>query len=76
MDYILVNSKPLSREILKKYKLENAYPVVNDLLNDGRIILTDLLATEKIKTIKGDILKRSLIRHDSVKIASTIKEFL
>ncbi len=76
VDHILINSTPLPKDILDKYKLESAFEVINDLNKDSRAIIADFLATEKIQTVKGDMLKRSLIRHDGNKIAETIKNLI
>jgi len=71
-DYILINSTELPESILEKYKLENAYPVEDDLGDSLNIIRTDLLANEEVTTISGDVLQRSLIRHDEDKVAGVI----
>jgi len=75
LDKILVNKSTLPKQILKKYEKENAYPVQNDM-KENRVVLTDLLATEEIKTKKGDTLVRSLIRHDGEKIAKKVEEIV
>jgi uncharacterized cofD-like protein len=76
-DYTLINSSGLPSEILDRYKMENAIPVINDL--DGEkynVIETDLLAGEEIVKPNGDILRRSLIRHDGEKVAQVIHKLL
>ncbi len=75
LDYILLNSKKLPDNILKKYEKENDYPVKDDLgVNDKRIIRADFLNSEKPQKNKADVLKRSLIRHDGEKIAKAIEK--
>jgi len=74
-DYILVNNTSLPSDILKRYTLENAKVVENDLKLPN-VILDDFLASEEIKTVQGDILKRSLIRHDGDKVARTLVNLL
>lgn len=76
VDHILYNSTSLPEGILKKYILSNAFPVKNDLEKDSRVITADLLANEEIKTVGGDTVKRSLIRHDGDKIAKIIETLL
>ncbi|NGX56888.1 MAG: Gluconeogenesis factor [Candidatus Anoxychlamydiales bacterium] len=69
-DFILVNSKKPTDDLIKTYSKEGDL-VVNDLKNDKRVIEADLLgdfATHQ----KQDILKRSLIRHNSKKLAEEI----
>jgi uncharacterized cofD-like protein len=75
-DYVLVNSTSLPQDILQKYHLENAAPVIDDLGNEYNAVRTDLLADEQIVTPSGDVLKRSLIRHDGDKVAMQITEIL
>jgi uncharacterized cofD-like protein len=72
-DYVLVNSASIPFRILRKYEsYENAYPVKDDLGKDPRVIRTDLLASKEVQKSSGDLIKRSLIRHDSDKIAQCI----
>lgn len=75
LDFVLINNQKLPENILKKYKLQNDEPVIDDFEeNSEKIIRADLLASEEIKTNKGDVLKRSLIRHDSKKLIKTIMD--
>lgn len=73
-DYVLVNDNDLPDNILDKYKAENAEPVRDDLPVEDWVLRADLLAREEIKTKAGDVVKRSLIRHDGCKIASILQE--
>lgn len=75
-DYILMNNNHLPEDILKRYEAENAYPVKDDLGKGKSVLRRDLLAREEIITPKGDVLKRSLIRHDGVKIAEEVAKIL
>lgn len=73
LDFVLINSKSISTEILKKYEKEKAFPVEDNLEKDYfNIIRDDLLSEHETEKIKGDIVDRSLIRHDSDKLAKTI----
>lgn len=72
LDYILVNNEKLPANILKRYKEEEGYEVVNDLADDSRIIYAPMLAGEMIKRRNGDMVKRSMIRHDSDKLAGEV----
>ncbi|OGG02382.1 hypothetical protein A2W14_00505 [Candidatus Gottesmanbacteria bacterium RBG_16_37_8] len=71
LNYVLLNNAPIPDYILKRYQKSQAIPVINDLKGKFpfKIISADLLSQKKIKREKGDILKRSLIRHDPDKIA-------
>lgn len=76
-DTVLVNNAQFPNELLKKYTDDNEYPVeMNYTGNDCRVIEADLLATEAVQTAKGDVLKRSLIRHDSRKLARHIMQVI
>jgi len=78
LDYILINNKNLPDEILKRYQEEKDSPIIDDLGESTQyeIIRKDLLATDPIVKKSGDTLKRSLIRHDSEKLAKTISEIV
>ena len=73
-DYVLVNKTPLPKRLLKKYEDEMGYPVKDDLKKskDYKVIRTDLLAGAGYKRQASDSVKRSLIRHDSDKLAKHI----
>jgi uncharacterized cofD-like protein len=75
-DYILVNSSNLPEDILERYRMQNDYPVENDLDGSYNVVQADLLANETIVTPKGDKLKRSLIRHDGDKVAKVVQKIL
>ena len=75
-DHILANTTPLPPDLLGRYAAEHEYPVDLDLAGDKRLIVADLLADEEITTTAGDVLKRSLIRHDSTKLAQHLRELL
>ena len=70
LDYILINNKPIPDNILVKYKKSYALPVINDLAKNYsfKVISEDLLSEKRVPKVKGDTLKRSLIRHDPDKI--------
>ncbi|MBS3165746.1 YvcK family protein [Candidatus Woesearchaeota archaeon] len=72
-DYILINNKMPPKELIDLY-LQEGNLVENDLLNDPRIILVDLLDHNKSDHKESDVLSkhRSLIRHDSNKIAQEV----
>ena len=73
LDFILVNSKLISRVALRGYEKEQELPVRDDLKDSYfKVIRTDFLSEKETKKIPGDILKRSLVRHDSNKLAKII----
>ncbi len=72
-DFVFVNNTPLPDDLLQKYTEQHEFPVVLD--QDAlscHVVLGDFIALEEIVRAKGDVLKRSLIRHDSDKLAKAI----
>ena len=73
IDFILINSKQIPSLSVGKYKKQNESPVLDDFKDDYfKVIRRDLLSQKETKKIPGDILKRSLIRHDSRKLAKSL----
>ncbi len=68
-DYILINKEKPSSELIALYSGEGEL-VENDM-DDPRLILADLLGRPS-EEHKKDILKRSLIRHNSRKLAQEL----
>lgn len=76
-DTILVNTTPLPDDLLQKYAEQNEYPVELDYDTLAcKATVGDFLASEEIVRAKGDVLKRSLIRHDADKLARAIMQLL
>ncbi len=77
-DYVIVNDTVLPDEILASYKKQNEFVVDDDCKTFGtcEVIRGDFLASEEIQKPDGDVLKRSLIRHDSDKLADIIISLL
>lgn len=79
VDIVLVNSKnTIPPYILKRYKEERAFPVVDDLNGnlDKLVARKDLISNKVYEKPKSDLLVRSLIRHDGNKLARAIKALL
>ncbi len=78
IDYALVNNKKPSPSILQKYSKEKAIFVETDMsaLAKTKVeaIAQDLLAEASVSKVPGDKLKRSILRHDSDKLAKVIWE--
>ncbi len=73
LDYVLINTKSMPKSALAKYKKVKEFPVVDDLKDSYfKVIRGDFLSKKETKRIPGDILKRSLIRHDSNKLAKAL----
>jgi uncharacterized cofD-like protein len=72
---VLINNGEISPEILASYKRYNEVKVVNDLNKNGyEIIEKDLVDTKKVEKDSSDILYRSILRHDSEKVADELKK--
>lgn len=65
-DYILVNSQKPPQKLIDEYKNEGEL-IENDM-NDPRVILAPMLG-EMVVPLGSDLLERSLIRHDSKRLA-------
>ncbi len=70
-DYVLMDRSEYSKEILKKYEEEDAHPVKDDLGENEHfeVVRAKILAEEEFTKSSGDVLKRSLLRHDPDKLA-------
>ena len=76
-EYVLVNTTPLPLELLERYRDDGELPVAFNFESDTTTVIpADILADETIVTVSGDVLKRSLIRHDSRKLARKIMDIL
>ncbi len=79
VDVCLVNrNKTFPKEVLKKYKKAHSEYVVNDLKSNSKlkVVLKDLVSKNIYRSQKGDKLRRSLIRHDSDKLAKEIVKLI
>ena len=73
-DYIIVNNQHPSDQLIEKYAEEGEL-IENDLKNDERVIAAPLLGEFK-EGAKVDLIKRSLIRHDSKKLAQELMKIV
>lgn len=77
-DIVLINTSGLSKEILKRYEAEQAFPVIDDCKksSDLKVIRRNFVTHTPVQKVHGDPLRRSLIRHDSNKIGRVLHEIL
>ncbi len=77
-DVVLINSSPVSKEIVDIYARENKHLVKDDLPQriPFEVIRADLLSKEIHTKSKEDVVPRSSLRHDPVKIAETLISLL
>ncbi|MGI5898169.1 MAG: gluconeogenesis factor YvcK family protein [Candidatus Dojkabacteria bacterium] len=74
MDFVLINNGDIPQKAYERY-LEDGEDLIKDDLNSNRksvVIREDLVASDTIKRDKGDVLVRSLVRHDSEKLANVL----
>ncbi len=80
IDYIILNSdSKLASPTLKKYQKEEAKPVQDDLgkkWHQAKIIRTPLVSKNVVTKQKGDVITRSLVRHDSDLLAKSLVSLL
>lgn len=74
VDSILTNRDIKFPEgVLKRYQEEKSIPVIDDLAKcPVKVIRADLLSSAIVEKQKADSLKRSIIRHDSQKLAQEL----
>lgn len=71
-DTILLHSGAFSRTVLERYASEHEYPVVDDVSVDTDVLRTDLVSVHVVPALAGDPVPRSLVRHDSGKLAKAL----
>ncbi len=82
-DFIIVNTGKISKRILNWYAKNHEFPVINDLNNlnfSGVIIKDDLIDRKKVVFSKKEIFidprVRSILRHDSFKLAKVLAKII
>ncbi|MFM2374219.1 MAG: hypothetical protein RLZZ234_214 [Candidatus Parcubacteria bacterium] len=70
LNRVLVNNTPIPHDLCARYAEEGEYPVADDASRRTEHI--DLLSEVSVVQSPSDTLKRSLVRHDSVKLARAI----
>jgi len=74
---VILNSATLPEELIQKYAVAGEQPVGDDLLESEMVVLRrPLLAYEAVASRPGDMLRRSLMRHDSGRLAEALMECL
>ena len=76
-DVAIINSTTFSSKLLEKYAKEGDYPILNNCTSDRCLVYSEHLVDDKVpKVVEGDLLERSLIRHDPDKLASVLIKIL
>jgi uncharacterized cofD-like protein len=80
VDFVVVNNGKISDEAIRKYKVKGDHPIKDDLgtskKGEATVIRKNLLASGFFKKSSADVLFRSLVRHDSKKIADVVEGLL
>jgi uncharacterized cofD-like protein len=73
-DYVLLNEGRIPQKAYKRYLADGESVFEDDLKdeNERNIVRRDLVANSVIKKEKGDVLVRSLVRHDPQKLGSAL----
>jgi uncharacterized cofD-like protein len=78
LNAVVINNEPYNPDTLKKYNQENEIPVVNDLKESNyyQIISAPVVGIQTVAKNASDTLVRSLIRHDSDRLAKVLMQIL
>jgi len=77
IDRVIYNNKKPNPALIKKYAEKGEQPVeFEEKLPKNRFVGGDLLSKKFAKPVKGDPLRRNLVRHDSEKLAGIILSLL
>lgn len=77
LDYVFFNSRKLPQSALNLYARSHEFPVDDDLKNSSyRVMRDDFASQTLISRASTDSLIRSLIRHDSTKLALKLMQLL
>jgi len=78
IEYVLINSKKPKRKVLSWYEEYEEYPVKDDLGESKRykVVRKDLLKDVMVNQNSNDMLRRSIIRHDSKKLAEEVMRII
>jgi len=78
-DHIIINNGKIPEDIIQWYTDHHEKPVVNDLNKsycNGSIIEEDVVDNVSIEKSRADVLTRSVLRHDSSKLALIIQKLI
>jgi uncharacterized cofD-like protein len=76
-EYMVVNTAPFRQDLLEVYHKEGEHEALHNYLEkETEVIPGDFVAQDDVILAKGDVLKRSLIRHDPHKLARAIMQLI
>lgn len=78
---LINNDTAYPKNALEKYEKERAVPVIDDLdtlsiPSTTHVVQAPVLLRKEVEAQKGDTLKRSMIRHDTKKLAKVLAEII
>lgn len=78
LDWVIVNKAPIPPKALQVYAKYQEQPVANDLSKNDktRVVAADIVSRQFTAKAKSDTLIRSLIRHDSTRLAQVLMKIL
>lgn len=77
LDGVILNTGPIDHALLAKYEHAGDAYVVDDLpADDARVLRGDFVGRKPILRREGDVLPRSLIRHDESRLARALMDLL
>lgn len=77
-DVVIVHSEGFDREIIQKYARQHERPMIDDLGNENsyEVIRADVVSHGEVEREAGDMLVRSLIRHDAEKLRKILYKII
>ncbi len=72
VDYVVVNTSTLPEDAIKHYQKDGEVPVADDLMNSGKAVRGNLVSDVIHGQSKSDTALRSIVRHDSDRLAQLI----
>ncbi len=76
-DFVIINNGNIPKTLIKEYEKAKEYQVIDDLSEDDyQVIRADLVSKVKVHQLANDLVPRSLLRHDSQKLAKEIINLL
>ncbi len=77
-DAFFINTTPLPEVLIEKYRITGESPVIDTGSGNEESVCfrDDYLASVEVVTQAGDVLKRSLIRHDAAKLSRALMTYL
>ncbi|MCX6732569.1 MAG: 2-phospho-L-lactate transferase CofD family protein, partial [Candidatus Roizmanbacteria bacterium] len=79
IDTIIIHKGELNEEIVSWYESHNEHAVVDNLADDGRVIYSNIADNMPVVHNGADKISsyaRSILRHDSTRLANTIMTLL